>query len=1538
MDGLSNAVRNPWSAVHPPFPVHDRYSSLPLALHEVKEARIEITREQYEKLTASIKRDKEKGVNGSLIKGNCTDYVRKKLKLIGVQAKTTMTFQEFLVRLTLQALPNKISKKVIQFGKSLPDWVKKVLHFNPILYPIVIAASIIVTTFSGSINSDFSILNAIIRPWKIYVSHPLALGEWLQEFEKEQEKYTILRANQTSETEVGTSVASATRKLGFRVEDEGKLLLKDKVHITQHKVQPLPILICKAIYDAISHKLGNWWGNKDEMDKNTMLLYLHTLMNQKFISPYQFNNLRQSIHNKSELQEQVLDVVESLHKRKLIDRRSYIHLKEQIKNENINETLQYIISVSLLNGINNQHHFAAIQELITPQVQMEILKHLRGYQQQYSFNVAGVKAIQAFVSRVNCYEWAQKIDDEESRAEISEAIKSRDEERFIRSVRFYLNKQMNKEGVSTIEKKILEEMMHSVEYPKGESAFVNLANDLQTQARILEVEQELKQLRLQIGSKLNSITENEISDLRSLHQNIGVFIDSHIGYTGSATFMSSMIGKLRMEWEAIDDLLANKVMPSANERDFWPDIGFREIKPVTAVQEISLNEPPNPVERKKVFFAFCSWGNGHKSVTSSLVDGLGTDYRVATCDIPDEVLIERDPLFRALGPEHSITTLYNTLLAGNYWSAMNLIKKMGAKPTPEEEIEMQKDLIRRKLLQEKPDIVVVTYEKHSDLLLEVAKELGIPFVQIYTDMVSQVGEHVANAFKKEADYEHQRILCPYPIKEMKECADESGINERYFHYMGFPLRKEFLEVQDIEDLREKYNVKSGQKVILCMNGGAGCDVPWPEILANSKDKNLNNIKLIVVCGRNNDFYTKIKNLRIQNPTIEIEARGYTQAKEMAEISTLASITITKPGGATTAENIYKQNYMLLDRRFSKAHQWEVDAANTLESNNLGQCLYSEDQFIEALSDALKKEVPDVPEFHQFDGAVEETFIQNINQMMIAAESDDVMNGRRAEALSLENTYPMLDLRAPNRENFEQNLASLLLLNEKINPEGIMPSLRSALWDAAEKGQFVKFNLSTSKFEVCSKLQIQDLEYAVDVVIREIKGQRKITSEDLDRLIKLVQAAKMKNKSKTEKMLKRLAAIDFIGASKKAQALPSLPNTISEMRSLFHSDEAYQDLLSWTELKTSRSRRNPVKYTDEKMIAEADLIKVFTHNPQELEFVKSLYLHRKASAFDHEFNVENNHLQILFEGEYTSVSELMDRFKIVNDRILSTENDDEYTYTYNLGLSKIDIGQHPVHWRDEIPVFKKKNRSTKDYRLEIMSVTGKENHGWLRLKDPEGNVYSLGTFWDPDYQLGAIQRFDSLPGYVRGAGDLQEFLGQEEHWKRTKIVLDQEKFDALKKRIVHEQHQGINYNLINGNCVSFVGRLMKEIGIQHKLADSPLVVYTMPKGFKKFLIRHNQVRVIVELVAYPLRLLQNLGLSILGMWKKRDLDGLYESGFSKGYEFFTWEKGVVDHPEQLKLLQEVLEEDYGEQGTDKIHYTRFLETEKSRVVAKNVFVT
>ncbi|CCB91942.1 putative uncharacterized protein [Waddlia chondrophila 2032/99] len=1510
----------------------DRYSSIPLAHHHITEARIEITKEEYEKLKDSILKDKEEGVEGSLIKGNCTDYVGKKLRLIGIQAKTTMSAQEFLMRLSLQVFPEKISRKVIQWGKSLPNWVKKVAHFNPIFYPIAILSSVIITMMSGKLNSDLSVLNAVIRPWKVRVSQPIALEESLKQLEEEQKKYSILHSKVAGEGEVGKKTQSATEKLGFTTKKEEKLLARSKAHITQHKVLPLPILVCKAIYDAISHKLSNWWGNKDEMDRNTMLLYLHTMMNLKFITPYQFYNFRESIYDKKEFKNQVMDVLKSLHERKMVDRRSFIHLRDQLNKGKINETIQYLIAVASLNGINNKGHYATIQTLTTPKVQIEINHYLRQYQNQYKFSVAGVKAIQAFVSRVNCYEWAQNIKDAGSSKEISEAIKTRDEVAFIRAVRFYFKKRLKDETLTLTERQIITEMMQSIEYPKGESAFVSLSHDLQTQARIHEVVQQLTSLRTTINDHKEDFSDESLEDLKRMHQNLGVFLDSHIGYTGSATYMSVMIGQLRSEWEAIDDILNNQVIPKSGSVDFWPDLGFQEIKPAAAV-EVGNSPSDGSEKRKKVFFAYCSWGNGHKSVTHALSSAIGKNYRVSTCDVPDEILIERDPLFQALGPQHSITTLYNTLVAGNYWGAINLLKQMGSSPTPQEEIEMQKALIRRKLLQENPDVVVVTYERHSDLLLEVAKELGIPFVQVYTDMISHVGEHVKKALNQEDHYKHQRVLCPYPIEEMKQCVEDAGIDSSQVKYMGFPVRKEFLKKHDIPTLKEKYQVKENQKVVLCMNGGCGGNTPWPALIAKAKKGALVNIKLIVVCGNNKEFYDEVRKLKAIEPTIEIEARGYTQAEEMAEISAIADVTISKPGGATLAENILMKNYLLLDTRFSQSLQWEMDAAEALQKHGLATALNSEKKFIEALNTALSSSVPDVADFHVFDGKVEETFIGEMQEMIKTASEDPDMERKREKAQQAPASYPLMNLQNANSKNFEQNLAALLHLNEMINPREIIPSLESSVSEAAEKGKYLRFNFSTSAFEVYSELQLKDLEYAVDVIVREIKAGNEVRQETLREITELVKTAQKADEKATAPMLARLKNIDLNRVSKFLRDQNEQADSFEAIKDLFLTEEAKKEVQSWINLKTSRSRRSPDKYNNEWMISEKDLLDVFMHHPEELEFVKALSLHRKASTFNHQFEVKDHHLMILVDGEKKPVNNLINHFKQVNGRIVSTEDGHEYTYTYDLGFSKIGDGQHPIKWRDEIPLFKRKERKIKDYRLEIMSVTGQENHGWLRLKDPEGNVYSVGTFWDPDYRLRSIQRFDSLPGYVRGAGDLQEFLGQEEHWKRTKIRLDKEKFEALKQKIIEQQKKGVNYNLINSNCVSFVGKMLREVGMKYQIAQRPLFVYCAPRALRKFFIRHQAAMAIAEIVTYPLALLQNALLSLLGMWNKRDLDGTEEVGFSKAYDFFSWKKGIVDHPEQLRLLQEVIEEDNLLKDKSIIPFARFLETEKTGSVGR-----
>lgn len=1509
----------------------DRYTGLPLAHYFVKEGRIEITKDEYEKLETSIREDKQHGVSGSLINRNCTEYVKKKLELIGLKTKTSIKAQEFFFRLALNLVPKSWAERAITWQKGLPKWVKKVAHFNPLLYPFVVVSCAVVTLLSG-FRSDVSVINAIVRPWKVKIQHPVVLAEGLETFEKEQERYAILKAKIVGESPIVDSLKETSKVMGFSEDSEGRFLIKEVKHITQHRLKPLPLMIVGAIYEAITHRLKNWIWEKERIDNQTMFVYLHTLMNHRVITPYHFASLKETIGKKKAFTEEVKRIVASLYQKKLIDRRSLIHLNGLLEKGKTQESLTYVISITLLNGLNHKAHLNTLQELITPEAQWELNAQLKYYHQHYAFSVAGVKSIQALVSRVHCYEWAGKIGDEESRKEIMDAIKSRDEKLFARALKFYFHKASQKHGLTVTEIKIFEEMANSVDHPKGESLFVHFAHVMQTQARIQEMEQKLMQVEKVVSSHASSITSEGIEDLKRLHQNMGMIFNADVGYTGSSTLLSLLYGKLRQRWEMIDDVLNRQIIPLSDEVDFWPDIGFREVK-VYSGEKIKENRPPVSEKKKKIFFAYHSLGIGHFSTTKALAESLGDAYRISACEIPDEILIERDPLFNLLGREHSVTTLYNTLVAGNHWETVRLIKKIGAIPAPEEEIALQKDLIRRKLLQECPDVIVATYERQSHLLLEVAKEMGIPFVQVYTDMLAPLSDSFKKVLQKDPDYPHQKMLMPYPLEEMQKNFTDLGLQSDRIASIGYPVNPAFSKQMDKDELKKKYGVKEGQKVILCMNGGCGGGVPWPQKIAEMNGLGFS-IKLVVITSKNESFFEEVQKIVPKDNSLEILAKGFIEPQEMAELTEIADLVISKPGGATIAENLVKKNFLLLDTRFSYELTGEQDAADILKKHELAETFDSEEIFEDKFKESLQKQVPDVHTFHG-DHVVfkKEVFIDHLNKMIKVADQDPLIQSKRfflkTKEKNLVPLYPVLDTLEPSREAFEFNLGQILKWNEQLNPREIIPSLKSALWEASKKDQFVKFNLEKSQFEVTTWFQIDDMRYAVDVIRREMRHQQDFPAESIKQITQMILKKKerLEYKSQIQEMLKELADVDFHRVSKEIRTSQVVEKKLETILDSFLVPEAKKKLQDWLDLTTSRNRKNPHKYNpeDEKILTQKQVLNVFLNYPEELDFMTEYYLHRKVSAFDHKLQVNGeNHLHLLYQGKETSISELMGKFKYVNDRIIAIEDEQEYTYTYDKGLVPIEEGRHPVHWRNEIPLFKKKKRKNNDYRLDLMTVISKkQNHGWVRLKDPEGHVFSVGTFWDPDYQLEQIRCLNSLPGYVR-AGDLQEFTAQEKNWKKTSFVINQEIYDRIREKVVYYQKHQKGYNLVNENCVTFAQKLLYEIGIRYRNSEDAVILFTMPfKEFKKFLIRNETVRTVIQVACYPLRLLHNLVLSGLGMWEKQDLSKETPTGFSKLSDLFTWDRALIDHPSQLRLVQEVIDEDLLITGHKRIDIKQIL---------------
>lgn len=1487
----------------------DRYSSMPVGQHLIKELRVEITAEQYRILKESIENDKRNTEQGSIIAGNCATYIQKKLELIGLKTKVSMTALEFFLRFAIHPLPRTFNKKIVQWVGNLPDIVRKAAYFCPFIYLPMLAITLGSRLLSG-FDSDISIIDAFVRPWNVKVDHPLALFENMDELQKKANQFQIYNTSVKDQSEIGTTIQQMYDNLGFDKDEKARLKVKTPKHATQYNPKSFVAMVLKGLEMGIKYKIESFMSRQTVIDQNTMVLYLNGLKTQKLITPYEFHSLKRAIDDKPMLIQELQSIGQKLYQKKSIDRRSHIHFNDLLSQGNTNEALCYLFSIQLSIQLNTDHYKNTLKELVDIEMQGDIQTALEYYHHHFIFKPDDIIKIQSLVSKVKCYEWAETVQDPETKEELKKAIKSTNEQDFIDIAQRYFESLGKKKSASATEKKILEEMSQSIQNHQGHNAFVGFAHVMQTQQMILDMEKDLEKLCKIIEKNADGITKGQVDELKTMHQNMGIFLSNEAVFMGSHTWLSSHLGRVREIWQHMDDLVVskkngNKIIPAITEKDTWPDIGFREIKPVSLNSSTS-QQPLTDVTKKKVFISYCTWGNGHKATAEAYARYLSDTYRVSTCDLPDEVLIEKDPLFNLLGKHNSITTLYNTLVSRNYWSVLGLLRKMGSAPSPEMEMEIQKDMIRRKILQEKPDVIVATYERHTKHLMELAEELGIPFLQVSTDMVSKF----ENIDQTKHAYEHFKLAIPFGLKEATDPISEK-IKKDQIVVTGYPIRPEFLTKMDKAEIQKEYKIDPQEKVILCMNGGCGGNVPWPKMMANAEKGAFGKCKMYVVCGKNEVFFNEVKSYKPKDPDIEIIPLGWTDGKTLAKLNTIADVVVTKPGGASTAETLQKSAFMLLDTRFSKDLPWELDTANLIEKYEQGISLTNENDYCKLLKKALTKSQEkraDLP------GALSNPL--QVTQDLIAdmikkAESDKALVQKRHEPFDSKRVYGEMPIEKCNNETFNQNLSEIIKFTDNLFPKAIVPSLYRSLWKASREKCFIQYNSKEQKFETSPVFDKDQMVYAMLVLKRLSKEKNGLPLEPFKHITKLV--IRQQKQSKKEDMDLLLNGLSDLDRGRVAKMLKdgklALPKNESEAKDLYFLPKAKKQLNEWLQFKTSRGR---IKKNDESVFKNReDALQAFICHPEEYDFVQKLYLHRKLSAFNHQFDITDGHIFVMLDGKMTPVSELMKAFNYVNDRIINLKDQREFIYTYDKGLCAIDNSNDPYDWKDTIPVFKHKQRKSQDYRMEVLTTIGKkQNHGWIRLKDPTGNVYSLGRLWDRDYQLEEFKRLKTIPGYIR-AGDIQEYIGEEENWKRTKFVLSQTDFAKLKNKAIEIQKKEKSYNLINQNCLSFVEDMFKEIGIDHKVGTSTLNLLLTPAFLRKFLIRHKTIDKICRVAVYPFILLKNAFFSVLGIFERRDTRRYEQGGFTEALDFFKTEKSLIDHHTSLRLIQEIMEEDFGD---------------------------
>ncbi|MDO8729625.1 MAG: glycosyltransferase [Candidatus Omnitrophota bacterium] len=191
----------------------------------------------------------------------------------------------------------------------------------------------------------------------------------------------------------------------------------------------------------------------------------------------------------------------------------------------------------------------------------------------------------------------------------------------------------------------------------------------------------------------------------------------------------------------------------------------------------------------------------------------------------------------------------------------------------------------------RPDAIACTQAFPCGLVADFKEEqdLSTPLYGILTD------------FSPHAYWVHAQVNgYVVPAEESRQWLLDRRVEPDRVQALGIPIDPVFSESPDVQAIRRRLQITPGVPVILLMGGGQGLG-PIVETV-----EQLNRIplefQLLVIAGTNESLYHK---LITRAPALKHPMQVFGHVDFIADLMSVASFIITKPGGLTTAEALAK---------------------------------------------------------------------------------------------------------------------------------------------------------------------------------------------------------------------------------------------------------------------------------------------------------------------------------------------------------------------------------------------------------------------------------------------------------------------------------------------------------------------------------------------------------------------------------------------------------------------------------------------------------
>jgi processive 1,2-diacylglycerol beta-glucosyltransferase len=222
-------------------------------------------------------------------------------------------------------------------------------------------------------------------------------------------------------------------------------------------------------------------------------------------------------------------------------------------------------------------------------------------------------------------------------------------------------------------------------------------------------------------------------------------------------------------------------------------------------------------------------------------------------------------------------------------------------------------LIYDYLKEKNPDLVISVMPVVNSATIDATELLGIPFWVIPTDLDPVVFLHGIDTPTTPRFF----FNVPYKMPELYDHLASSNIPEGQITYVGFPVRKQFLQTYDKTLIKHQYAIPEQVPVIMLMMGGLGLEdtVHFAHELA----KVTTPAHCLLCIGKNENLRIRLERVLDKASSISYSIIGFTP--DIAPLMAVSDLLITKSGGATINEALYLGVPMIIDGSSTAPH-WE----------------------------------------------------------------------------------------------------------------------------------------------------------------------------------------------------------------------------------------------------------------------------------------------------------------------------------------------------------------------------------------------------------------------------------------------------------------------------------------------------------------------------------------------------------------------------------------------------------------------------------------